>query len=96
MIENKKSDEKAALKQLRDQRKDRIKEIREMNKAQNKVIEEISEQIKTEGKTVPEIAQATGIETSQVLLYVSSLVEYGFVAEGAKEGDYFKYELLEK
>jgi len=96
MSEKKKNDKKAALKQLRDQRKSRIKELREMNKAQNKDIEEISEQMKTEGKTVPEIAQATGIDASRVLQYVASLIEYGMVAEGAKDGDYFKYELLEK
>ena len=88
--------QKAALKQLREERKTRIKEIREINKTQNKIIEAIRQQITSDGKTVPDIAQTTGIDSSEVMRYVSSLIEYGIAAEGAKEGDYFKYYLLEK
>jgi DNA-binding IclR family transcriptional regulator len=42
--------------------------------------------------TVPEIASATGLPTEEVLLYVATLKKYGKVAEGAKDGDYFRYE----
>lgn len=96
MSKNTKSDEKAALKQLREERKERIKEVRDMNKIQNKKIEDIRQQIISEGKTVPEISRLTGIDSAEVMQYIASLIEYGLAAEGAKEGDYFKYHFLEK
>jgi len=94
MSEKKKDEKKEALKALRKERSKIIERVRNMNKAQNSDIKNISEQLQTGGKTVPEIAEAIRIPTSQVMLYVASLIEYGLVAEGAKAGDYFKYEIV--
>ena len=58
-----------------------------------RIIKSIKELITTEGKTVPEIAGASQISTSQVLWYIMALKKYGLVVEGAKDGDYFKYQL---
>jgi hypothetical protein len=33
------------------------------------------------------------MQSALVLRYISGLKKYGFVVEGAKEDDYFKYEL---
>jgi Fic family protein len=96
MSEQVKNEKKEALKQLRKQRSSTIERIRKMNKAQNADIKNISEQLQTGSKTVPEIAKVIDMPSSQVLLYLAGLMEYGFVAEGEKDGDYFRYELVDK
>jgi len=92
MNEKKKID-KEALKQLRKARQGSIKHVKDAIKTQNQDIKKIKEQLKDGGKTVPQIAAAIKMSTSKVLLYVTALRSYGLLAEGAKEGDYFKYEL---
>ena len=92
MSEQKNTD-REALKKLRDVRKTSIDQARKMIKDQNRVIKSIKELIKTEGKTVPEIARTSKISTSQALWYIMALKKYGLVVEGAKDGDYFKYQL---
>ncbi|MGD9212404.1 MAG: hypothetical protein PVI90_16605 [Desulfobacteraceae bacterium] len=85
---------KEVLKALRETRKASIARARKSIKAQNKIISAIRKQIIDEPKTIPEIAQATGMESAQVLLFVSALKKYGEVAEGVKDGDYFTYGLV--
>ena len=46
--------------------------------------------------TIPEIAKAIDESASKVLIYVSGLKKFGFVAEGQKDGDYFRYQLVSK
>lgn len=82
---------KQDLKALREVRKVQIDRARKSIKENNNIIRSIREQITTEAKTVPEIAQALGMETAQVLLFVSALKKYGEVMEGPKDGDYFRY-----
>ncbi len=96
MSEKEKDKKKEALKEFRKKRSKIIELVRKTNKVQKNDIKSISEQLQTGGKTVPEIAAAANMPASQVLLYVASLMEYGIVAEGDKEGDYFKYELKAK
>ena len=88
--------DKQTLKALREKRKVTIIRARETMKANNAIIKKIREQLASEPKTVPEIAQALGLETAKVLLFISGLKKYGEVAEGPKEGDYFKYQLAQK
>ncbi len=85
--------DKQALKDLREQRRASTSRAREMIKTQNQAIKKIKAQIAEEGKTAPEIAQAVGMPASQVLWYLMALKKYGQVAEGEKDGDYFKYAL---
>ena len=92
MSEQKNTD-REALKKLRDVRKTSIDQARKIIKDQNRVMKSIKELIKTEGKTVPEIARTSQISTSQALWYIMALKKYGLVVEGAKDGDYFKYQL---
>jgi hypothetical protein len=87
--------DKQTLKALREKRKVFIARARENMKANNAIIKKIREQLASEPKTVPEIAQALGLETAKVLLFISGLKKYGEVAEGPKEGDYFKYQLAQ-
>lgn len=93
MSEKRKVD-KEALKQLRQARQGSIEHARNAIKTQNQDIKKIREQLKDGGETVPQIAAAAQMSTSKVLLYVTALRKYGMVAEGAKEEDYFKYELV--
>lgn len=85
--------EKTALKKLREERAWQISRSKETVKTQQQIIKRITEQIKNDGKTVPEIAQATGLPASQVLMFISTLRKYGTVAEGTKDGDYFRYQI---
>ena len=83
--------DKEALKKLREERKASISRARGMIKEQNKIIKAIKAAVKDEFKTVPEIAAETQLPSDTVLLYVATLKKYAGMAEGEKDGDYFKY-----
>ncbi len=82
------------LKNLRQERKERIDRVRENIKDQNKIIKSIREALSEGGKTVPDLAQALTMGSETVLIYVSTLKKYGIIGEGAKAGDYFTYHLV--
>jgi hypothetical protein len=82
-----------ALKELRQERKVFIEQAKDQIKTQSLLFKKIKEQLKEEGKTVPEIARNTEIPSSQVLWLIMALKKYGQVIEGAKDGDYFIYQL---
>lgn len=88
-------DEKAAMAQLRQERKERIDRAKGAIKEQTRLIRAIKDHLKKEAATVPELAQVLGEDTARVLLFVSGLRKYGQVAEGAKADNYFKYQLVE-
>jgi hypothetical protein len=90
-VNEKKTSDKNALKKLREERRVWVDNAKQSIKAQTQIIKQIKAQIVDTAKTVPEIAQATGMPTSQVLLYITGLKKYGVVAEAEKDGDYFKY-----
>jgi len=92
-MSERKTIDKEALKKLREERKVWVEKAKKTIQFQSKIIKQIKAQIADDGKTIPEIAQATGLLTSQVLLYVSGLKKYGDIAEADKDGDYFKYGL---
>ena len=92
MSENKTID-KEALKKLRETRRFWVEKAKTSIKAQSEIIKQIKTQLAGAAGTVPEIARATGMTTSQVLLYIAGLKKYGIVVEGEKDGDYFKYHL---
>ena len=93
-MSEKKTIDKEALKKLRVERKVWVETAKKTIQFQSKIIKQIKAQIADDAKTIPEIAQATGIESSQVLLYVSGLKKYGDLVEADKDGDYFKYRLV--
>jgi Fic family protein len=90
-MNEKKTSDKDALKKLREERRVWVDNAKQSIKAQNQIIKQIKAQIANTAKTVPEIAQATGMPTSQALLYIAGLKKYGVVVEAEKDGDYFKY-----
>jgi len=87
------SNTQEALKRLREERKVFIDQARNLIKEQNTSIKKIKEHLSGEGGTIPELAEKTGLSTAEVLWYVMALKKYGQVVEGAKEDDYFKYQL---
>ncbi len=87
---------KEAMKQLRAERKSSIQKAAATVKKQKKDLKLLKEQLTGEGAAAPEIAEATGINVSQVIWYLATLKQYGEVVEGAKDGCYFKYQLVEK
>lgn len=86
--------DKDKLKQLREERKAYIQKAKEMIKEQNKIVKKIKEQLGEGPKTVPEISRQTDLPTWEVMWFIASMKKYGMVAEGDKDGDYFKYELI--
>ena len=92
-MSEKKTGNGQALKELREARRDTIEKARNTIKTQNRDIKKIREQLQSGAKTVPEIASAVQMSPSRVLQYVAGLKNYGLLAEGAKDGDYFTYEL---
>jgi hypothetical protein len=84
---------KEAMKTLREQRKPSIDRARKAIAEQNRAIKAIRQALGEGAGTVPEIARATRLATSTVMVYIATLKKYGTVLEGAKDGDYFKYEL---
>jgi hypothetical protein len=88
-------DRKAALKQLREARRDTIAAATRRVKEQKKAIKAIKARLSQGGLTVPEIAAATGLPTSEVMWYVASLKKYGGILEGPKDGSYFRYQLAD-
>jgi DNA-directed RNA polymerase specialized sigma subunit len=87
--------DKEALKALRKARKPFIDRARQAVKEQNAVTKAIKAQLGREAGTVPEIAQALKMSTGDVLRFISAMRKYGEVAEGPKDGNYFKYQLAE-
>jgi DNA-binding IclR family transcriptional regulator len=87
--------DKKALKELRKERKAIIDRARQSVKEQNQITKAIKTQLAREAGTVPEIARALKMKTATVLMFVSAMRKYGQVAEGPKDGDYFKYRLAE-
>ena len=90
------NNDKDALRRLRETRKPWIDRAKDSIKTQAALIKTIRAQLESGAKSVPQIAAAVGLETAQVLLYVSGLRKYGTVAEGPKDGDYYTYALVSK
>ncbi|MFZ2447841.1 MAG: hypothetical protein WAW37_15910 [Syntrophobacteraceae bacterium] len=83
---------KELLKRLRETRKQSIEALSRKMKEQKKIIEKIKEQLAEGPKTVPEMASALALPSSEIMWYVAALKKYGEVAEGEKDGGYFRYE----
>ncbi len=88
-----KKEKKAAMKMLRQERKQKIKEIAATMKAQKEDVKAIKEQMKNDVGTVPSIARETGISADKVLWYIAALKKYGEIIEAEKDGGYFRYVL---
>jgi len=87
--------EKAAMKRLREARKETVASVSTRVKQQKKAIEAIKQQVAERPMTVPEIALATGIPSSEVLWFIATLKKYGIVVELDKEGSFFRYQMAE-
>jgi len=92
-LSEEKTEEKEAMKRLRAAREQTIKAAAARMKKQRKAIKAIREQLEDKAGTVVEIAEATGIDSSQVLWYLAALKNYGQIVEGEKDGSYFRYQL---
>jgi hypothetical protein len=84
---------KEAMKQLRQARKQVIVAVSARVKEQKEAIAAIKAELQQGDRTVPEIAAATSLPPDAVLWYLATLKKYGEVAEGQKDGSYFRYRL---
>jgi hypothetical protein len=85
---------KAALKKLREDRRQTIEDAARRMKEQKKAIDAIRKQLKEGDRTVPELAEAADMDPSRAMWIVATLKKYGEIAEGEKDGGYFRYKLL--
>jgi hypothetical protein len=85
---------KAALKKLREDRRQTIEDAARRMKEQKKAFDTIRQQLKGGDLTVPELAEGAGMNTSEAMWIVATLKKYGEIAEGEKDGGYFRYKLL--
>ncbi|MBU8910411.1 MAG: hypothetical protein KOO65_04000 [Desulfobacterales bacterium] len=86
---------KAAMKELRVQRKNMIAAASLTMKTQKKEIKAIKEFLKGQAATIPEIAAAIDMPKDKTLWYMATLKKYGQIIEAQKEGAFFKYSLNE-
>ncbi len=89
--EEQKQTRKDALKALRESRRSMIEEASRRMKEHKKAMDAVRGALQEDPGTIPELAQATGLETSRTLWIVATLKKYGEVAEGEKDGSYFRY-----
>ncbi len=96
MTENDKDKEtgKAAMKELRSQRKDLIAKASLTMKTQKKNIKTIKEFLKDKPAIVPDIAKGIDMPKDQTLWYIATMKKYGQIVEGQKEGAFFNYSLI--
>lgn len=87
---------KTLLKRLREERGDAYEKARAANKATRQTRAQVVKSLKVEPKTVPELTEELGLPTEQVLWHVMAMRKYGQVLEGEQEGDFFRYQLVEK
>jgi len=92
-MEGAKAERKEALKRLREARKPSIERAVRAMKTHRKAIDAVKRQLAEGGKTVPELAEAAELSSADAMWYVATLKKYGVVAEGEKDGSYFRYEL---
>jgi predicted transcriptional regulator len=69
------------------------KELLEKIKKDNKAIATITKSLKEGAKTIPQISKDTGIDSSDVLWYITALKKYGSVEITGEDGSYKKYSL---
>jgi predicted transcriptional regulator len=94
-VTNGKTEQKEAMKRLRESRKNIIKATSARVKENRKAIKAIKDHLKNEARTVPEIASATGLASAEVLWFIATLKKYGEILEGDKDGGYFRYYLAD-
>jgi len=86
-------DLKAAMKALRQERKEWIKAAAAKVKEHNAALGAIRRALKEKPRTVPEIAQGAGLSTSKVMWYVASMKKFGEILEADQDDSYFRYQL---
>lgn len=94
-IDANKDEKKAAMKELRAQRKDMIATASSKMKTQKKKVKAIKEFLKGKAATIPDIAEAIAMPKDETLWYIATMKKYGQIIEAQKEGAFFKYALNE-
>ena len=84
---------KEAMKLLRGDRKKWITMSSTIVKEHRKEQKAIKRHLENQPATVPEVADATGIPSDKVLWHLATMKKYGDIAEGEKDGSYFRYVL---
>ena len=86
----------ARLKRLREERKDTVERTRALLKTQQDTRRAIVEAMRQGAETVPAIAAASGQSADQVLWHLTAMKKYDLVAEIGKDGDYYRYALVQE
>ncbi len=78
---------------LRDQRKDRVKEAQVLLKEQQSRRKALQQALQSGPQTIPQLAAATGFPMHDVLWHVTAMKKYGLVEEAGMDEDetYYLY-----
>ena len=89
---------KAALKVLRNERREFIDRSAARMKSVNQCMNKIRETLMAGPRTIPHLAEAIGLSTAETLWYVMAMKKYGQVAEGGKDrkASYYPYVLVDE
>jgi predicted Rossmann fold nucleotide-binding protein DprA/Smf involved in DNA uptake len=85
----------ATLKALRETHHATVERTQQLLKAQQAFRKSLRAAMSGGPKTIPEIAAASNLPPDEVLWHVMAMKKYDLVRENGKEGDYYRYELVE-
>ncbi len=86
------------LADLRNQRRERVKQAQALLKEQQTARKSLSRAMQGEPKSVPQLAEASGLPAHAVLWHVAAMKKYGRVVETGMDEDavYYLYTLAEE
>jgi len=86
----------AAMKRLRQERKEEVAAVQARFKEQRDVRRKITQALEGDPKTVPEVAAASGVPAPEVLWHITAMKKYDLVAEVGMSAEYYTYQLIEE
>lgn len=85
----------AALKALREERKQQMPALQARLKEQNQTEKALVALLAEGPKTVPELAEASGLPSQTAFWHLMAMKKYGRVADANLDGDYVRYKLAD-
>jgi predicted Rossmann fold nucleotide-binding protein DprA/Smf involved in DNA uptake len=83
------------LKSLRQAHYETVERTQQLLKEQQAFRKTLRAAMSGDPKTIPELAVASKLPADQVLWHVMAMKKYDLVRENGKDGDYYRYELVE-
>jgi predicted transcriptional regulator len=85
-----------ALKQLKQDRAEKVEQAQEWLKTQQQTRKLIRKSLGKEDKTVPEVSNETDLPSHVVLWHLMAMKKYDLVEETELDGQYYRYQLKQE